>query len=209
VSDQTPQAQAGWYPVAPGSSQLRWWDGTQWTEHTHDPAAAYTTQQQQSLVAPEGTRPNTVWMWILAISPLLALASPILWSAGDYFRHLMVAAEGSSYDPMAVYASPAYLISVALSFALYAIAVVLSLADYLVLRKRGVPRPFHWAWSFLSSIVYVIGRTVVVRRRTGRGLAPLWVFIGATVATWIISTALVASALEQILPTITNYPAGG
>ncbi|QNS03155.1 phospholipid scramblase-related protein [Streptomyces xanthii] len=36
---------AGWYPDPQGTPQtLRWWDGSQWTEHTH--AAAQVPQQQ-------------------------------------------------------------------------------------------------------------------------------------------------------------------
>lgn len=31
---------AGWYADPSGQAQTRWWDGQQWTEHTHDPGAA-------------------------------------------------------------------------------------------------------------------------------------------------------------------------
>ncbi|WP_026423484.1 phospholipid scramblase-related protein [Actinokineospora inagensis] len=34
--------QPGWYPESPGSTTLRWWDGTQWTNHTQ------AAQQQPS-----------------------------------------------------------------------------------------------------------------------------------------------------------------
>jgi hypothetical protein len=33
-------APAGWYPDATDSTQLRWWDGVQWTEHRHPAVAA-------------------------------------------------------------------------------------------------------------------------------------------------------------------------
>lgn len=36
---QNPQtAPAGWYPSPDGAPVLRWWDGTMWTHHTHEPA---------------------------------------------------------------------------------------------------------------------------------------------------------------------------
>lgn len=37
---------AGWYadPQAPGTAQLRYWDGTTWTEHTHWPQTPAPTQ---------------------------------------------------------------------------------------------------------------------------------------------------------------------
>lgn len=38
-------APAGWYPVE--DSTLRWWDGSAWTEHTHDTAPAASQADQQ------------------------------------------------------------------------------------------------------------------------------------------------------------------
>jgi hypothetical protein len=49
--------------------------------------------------------------------------------------------------------------------------------DWRRLRNAGVVRPFHWAWIFLGPTVYVIGRTVVLRKVTrNRVLAPMIVF---------------------------------
>ena len=59
--------------------------------------------------------------------------------------------------------------------------VVLSWLDRRTLRQRGVERPFHWAWSILSVLIYLIGRSVVVRRRVGGSAAPLWLFLGLSV----------------------------
>src|SRR5206468_9638315 len=52
--------------------------------------------------------------------------------------------------------------------------VVLAFLDRRILLRRGIVRPFHWVWSVLP-LVYLIGRSVVLRRRVGRGSAPLWV----------------------------------
>jgi hypothetical protein len=53
-----------------------------------------------------------------------------------------------------------------------------------------VPRPFHWAFAFLSSAVYPIGRSVVVKRRTGQGISPMWVSIALIVMSFIFSIYL-------------------
>jgi hypothetical protein len=51
----------------------------------------------------------------------------------------------------------------------------------------------------------MIGRAVVVHRRTGRGLAPLWVWIGIVVLTFVVSFIEVGVALAAVAPMIQQY----
>ena len=64
-------------------------------------------------------------------------------------------------------------------------------------------RPFHWAWAFLNGLVYVIGRSVIVRKVAApRGLAPMWtaiavyVLVQVSAAMWVV--AYVASMTQQL-----------
>ena len=45
-----------------------------------------------------------------------------------------------------------------------------------MIERDGMERPFHWAWALLSPGIYVVGRSIVARRRTGSSLAPMWVW---------------------------------
>jgi hypothetical protein len=192
---------AGWYPVSPGSSQLRWWDGTQWTEQFHSLQSGngfgpgYANPEK----APEGTRPGTVWIWIFGLLPLLQLAEiPLV--ATFYERIFSVGLSDPTALTQAELSPASGILAIdGISLLLYAVFVVLAVLDYRALRARGVPRPFHWAWTFLSAIVYIIGRSVVARRRTGSGLAPLWVFIVVTVASIVASVAVLAPILSAAM----------
>ena len=82
--------------------------------------------------------------------------------------------------------------------------IVFGLLDWRELKAHGVPKPFHWAWSFFViavgwPAVYVIGRSVIVKRRTGGGLAPLWVFIGLEVVVFIATVIVVLTAIIEIV----------
>jgi hypothetical protein len=194
TNSQQPATPPGWYPVAAGQSLQRYWDGTAWTEHTYDPAPA-------PLRAPEGTNPTTVWVWLLAIAaPLVEFA--LLQFEFSWFTSF---ANADFSDPSSLYSqiyTPSYFVLIAGSWVLYAALVVVGWLDYRRLRALGVPRPFHWAWSFLSGIVYMIGRSVVVKRRTGTGLTPLWFFIALEalffVGTLVVTIYLIGQLFQNI-----------
>jgi hypothetical protein len=181
------QASPGWYPTSSGSAQLRWWDGSQWTEHYQTLGVAPLSP----LSAPAGTKPNTPWIWVFALLPLLQFAEfPFLVS--DLSNQVISAgtATSSASTPAALSSISGSLAIDAVSLVLYGIWAVVAWLDYRTLNSRRVPVPFHWAWTFLSPIVYIIGRTVVVRRRTGGGLAPLWIYI-ALIVIYIVATFVV------------------
>ena len=78
----------------------------------------------------------------------------------------------------------------------YGLGVWFAALDARELARRGFDQPFHWAWAFLSNVVYVIGRHVVVRRRGGRGAGPLV----AAIATQTV--VLLGSVMWSVLLTL-------
>jgi hypothetical protein len=193
-------AAAGWYPVE-GTAQLRWWDGTQWTEYTKETAATHPYVPAAQLKAPDGTKTNTVWAFIVGLLPLLTLAllpayvSSVAASMANISRN---PADAAQLQSSALF-SPAYFAFVGVSFLTYALSVVFGYLDWRELKARGVPLPFHWAWGFLEApLVYIIGRTVVVRRRARGSFAPLWVMIIATVVIFVGSLVVSLTALAPV-----------
>jgi len=64
-----------------------------------------------------------------------------------------------------------------------------------------VPNPFHWAWIFFAVIgapVYMIGRSVVVRRRVGSGLAPMIVNLALVVASFVLGIVAAVLAVGSV-----------
>ncbi|HEY5230358.1 MAG TPA: DUF2510 domain-containing protein [Galbitalea sp.] len=196
TNSATPEhAVAGWYPTSPGSTQLRWWDGDQWTEHFH----TVGLDAPATLTAPAGTSANTPWIWIIALLPLAQLAEL------PFLTHLYSVIFSAGFtNPSAISTiefapDSGYFALQGIGLLLYGVYVVLAVLDYRALKARGVPRPFHWAWTFLSALVYIIGRTVVVRRRTGKGMAPMWVNIVVIVVTIIATFAVVVPILTAAI----------
>ncbi len=199
-------APAGWYPDSTGTQ--RWWDGTQWTAATRAPAT-FAAPGQPPRVA-DGTPANTVWVWLIVLLPVVSIIPMFGYLA--YLQQAMldllhvIPLDGSEPDPqdmialqMGMIFNPWYLALMLISFATYGVTVWFAYLDVRELERRGFARPFHWAWTFLSSFVYVIGRTVVVRRRGGQSTAPLVVLIATQVVLLIAVFAWLGIAMTQFM----------
>ena len=213
----TPNVPPGWFADPAGSQLNRWWDGTQWTDNLQAPYQAAGVPVQ----APAGTSPSTVHIWLIVALFALQLVSAMVYLATVDFAGNMQSSMDlalDSSDPtssLAVYGylfTPGYLLMLFLSFAAYAGTIVLAYFDSKTLLARGIPKPFPWALAFIpsyGSMVYVIGRSVVVRRRTGSGIAPMWVylaiFVAGFVAGIVVSIAMVGSMMNEI----SQYPVYG
>ncbi len=193
----------GWYPDPQGVT--RWWDGGAWTATTY----------AQPVLAPAqvrpGTRSSTVWAWLIAVLPLLGVVPVILamQSMQDSFTRIFEQAASDPTDSrgmltaqLAMYGNPWVPAASMGSWVLAGLFVLFGFFDWRVLRARGFDRPFHWAWGFLGSLVYLIGRAVVVRRRGASALAPMWVAIvvqvGIFVAAMVAYSLLLVAIMQQV-----------
>lgn len=194
MTDTTP-IPAGWYPDPEGGATVRWWDGARWTDQ-HAPLQ----QRPEDLTAPAGTQTNTVWIWLIVFLPVLSYLSlfSIDWNA--YFQASLASPTGS----VAAMFTPGYILTTVLGWILYALLVVFGYRDYRALIRNGVPRPFHWGWSFLNP-VYPIGRAVVVRRRTGSGIWPMWGAIGVLVFGLVIGIIFSIYLVQLMLAYVPIY----
>lgn len=197
-------AQPGWYPEPDGTEGQRWWDGSRWTEYATPLAAPpYEPYGTARTTVPEGTPTGNVWIWLVAVLPILPFIPFFFVDVSGYMLRSMT-------DPMAqfaMYLDPMYLATTLLGWAVYGASVWFAALDRRELRRLGYSRPFHWAWAFLWSLVYVVGRTVVVRRQAGRGSGPMAVAIAVNVAivigTFVWAGMLFASLMDA---TMGSYP---
>lgn len=168
-------AAPGWYPDARDPHSLRWWNGTEWVDHVVPPV----------ILPPEVQRPmlrrdqNVVnpYIWLIAVLPFLPGLLMLTWhiEVRTYTRNGTL-----TLDPATIFSTGYFLIWCGL-VSTYCATVVLALFDTRRLARSGVVRPFHWAWSFLGGVPYVIGRAVVIHKVAPRkGLWP----IAAIVAGW-------------------------
>ena len=238
IPNQQQPTPAGWYadPDPQNSGGQRWWDGARWTEHSRPaPSAPVMPQQQPHIpatsygqpgypgqvvypkVAP-GTPSLTLHIWFVVGLPLLTSIALMFVDFTGYLKAVISLSDSGSLSSggynsqfgsaISTFGASVLIVDV-LGFVVYGLSVMFAYFDYRALAQRGYARPFHWAWTFLSGIVYVIGRTVVVRRRGGsEAMWPVWGLIAVYaigLALGIIKFVLVANAVGDALsPYISN-----
>jgi len=187
--------QKGWYPDPSGAPVQRFWNGTEWTEDRYDPSlAVYGTTPP--LVAGQGAAVKNGLLWVIVLLPLLSVIGTVQFDLTTYVR-----ASLSATGPVM---SPGYALVQFLGFVVYAATIVLAFLDYRGLSRLGVPRPFHWAWTFLTGGIYIIGRTVIVRRRVGGSLAPIWTWVAIWALAGVVAFVKTAAALTELAPLLEN-----
>ena len=162
---------------------------------------------------------NTVWVWLMVFLPLLSLLGIIIFDWSSYFRDAFYA-DVYSYDSgpasmTGINAATGLLTGVTsvVSIVVSALTVLFAFLDWRQLRARGVDRPFHWAFSFFvlvigSGLVYIIGRGVILRRRTGSGLAPIWAAVAVNVAVMIGFIVWIVVLIAQMSTLINEFSTG-
>ncbi len=224
-------------PHNPGGQ--RWWDGTRWTEHflpapsagpsggTAGPSqppyggqapGVPATPATYPPVAP-GTSSLTAHIWLVVGLPLLTAIAFLFIDLGAYFRAILALSDpvsGPDQADVTRFASSVstFVISVlvvdALSLVVYGLCVLFAYLDQRELVARGFARPFHWAWSFFGPVVYVIGRSVVTRRRGGtNALWPIWGVIATVVLTFAVVIVKIVVTVADIATAVGPYGSGG
>lgn len=168
------------------------------------PAAAPPVSQ----TAPQtqGLDTGTPWVWlsILAAHLPIVLLFLIDWQG---YVDAFIGMETGSDVAAATAAMTEWTMGVMgislLSYVFMAAAIVFAWLDYRALVARGIQKPFHWAFAFLTLVitigVYIIGRTVIVKRQTGKGLGPLWGWIAATLIVIVITIGLTVMIVDQAI----------
>ncbi|OJX65009.1 MAG: hypothetical protein BGO95_01525 [Micrococcales bacterium 73-13] len=218
----------GWYPDPAGVPGQRWWDGVRWSEAR---AAAAPVRPPEPPRAPDGTSPHTVWIWLIVAGYGLQalLTVPFLVQFGHVYPSFVGSILGEAVRAPRGTMGPeiagevlrmtggvlaTVFVVVAVGWLLVAAGIVFAWLDWRELGRRGVVRPFHWAYAFFAlvgggALVYVIGRSVIVRRRTGSGWAPMWAMIAIMAAVFvgglIWSVLLLGSVFESISTSMHSF----
>lgn len=120
---------------------------------------------------------NTPWIWLIIFLPVLLMFGFLSFP----WSNLVNVSDTTGVGMLSFIASPTYLLTVFGGWVIYGLSAWFAYLDWRELQKRGVPQPFHFGWVFLSGAVYAIGRSVVVNKRIGRGISPMWVQIAVLV----------------------------
>ncbi|MBF4617760.1 DUF2510 domain-containing protein [Clavibacter sp. VKM Ac-2873] len=174
--------------------------------------AGYTPQQYAAPTpppqVPAATPPFTWAIWVLAALPVISLISIL----GLDLRQTMTPMQyGRGAVSPDLGLSVGYVVAQLVSFLVWGGSVALAYVDWRDLTRRGIARPFHWAWAFIPVVggVYLIGRSIIVRRRIegapANALSPIWLWVGLNVIVAFIS---IVKFVEAFTSTMQMYGTG-
>lgn len=175
---------AGWYENPSDPTQVRWWNGIAWTDHTQpkpDLGAVATETVEESSGEASALRSrvrsrstSTFESWTIAFSPLIYLAAVVIVVALNLY-------------------TPESVVYWALLAVPYALTVLLGFLDARKLRSWGHTPPSA-LWGLLGPLVYLIARKLTVA-----GWGPLGTIIGVLVVGGLLPTALWTTGAAQPL----------
>ncbi|WP_433674531.1 hypothetical protein [Microbacterium gorillae] len=194
---QTPPGTPQGYPTAqsyPGAPQV----------HAAQPIQPWPAAQNAT--AGPALTGNTPWAWLIGALAFVQILAYLVvdWQAVIELNLALVAVSFGGISPaaMSTYVGavvPSLVLASVIALLCYAASVVFAFLDQRALTRMGVVKAFPWGWNFLAQpLVYVIGRTVVLSRNGRRAMGPLWLAIGGTVASWVISTVVTFSSFYNM-----------
>jgi hypothetical protein len=119
-------------------------------------------------IAPDA-RTTTAWVWLIVTVPWVLSSTIFLFDVGTVLDALWVGDHAGALAHVALHGG----IIVGSSLLMIGLALVFAHRDARHLRSIGLVRPFPWGFAAVAGLVYLIGRTVVLRSVTRPPLAPL------------------------------------
>ncbi|ROQ37273.1 uncharacterized protein DUF2510 [Frondihabitans sp. PhB188] len=187
--------------------------GTQPYGAQQQPYGGYGGQQygygQPIPKAPEGAKVTNIFIWLIVLLPIISLIFSLASIASlqgvveDVIKSAQTDPTGSTVPTTPT--TPLEIVGNVVGILIAAATIVLAYFDWKALKAAGVVRPFHWAFAFfalITPLVYIIGRSVVVHRRSGRGLLPLWVSIAIAVIGLVLGITAFVGIISGVMGSI-------
>jgi hypothetical protein len=212
---------AGWFADPTDGAQLRWWTGAEWSEHVSArPSAMAKVISTSAPVVPAAasdlavTVPSpstTEWgyggsepagmSWRTSVEPPIR---PVRWNtAGGWaiaFSPLVSLVAAAAIGVLALEGSRSWWWYLAAAALPLLVLIAFAARDRNRLRQFGYPQvPSAW-WMLLGPLCYLISRGLKVRRASGRGLAPIWVFVAVAVLLSVVSGVTSVDLQAEIAP---------
>ncbi|WP_281284319.1 DUF2510 domain-containing protein [Homoserinimonas aerilata] len=83
----------------------------------------------------------------------------------------------------------------------YVASIVLAYFDHKALLQAGHRAPAHWAWAFLTPLVYLIVRSVATNREFGKGMTPVLIWASLAILQ-VLSIVAVPGILIAAVPDV-------